>query len=393
MQRTRLLWALLLLAPLAAHGQTYSDGGHLVTFCLTGTNATVEVANLNSGLVVASSLVRTTNDLISNTMSSSIDTANMKFALGANQSPKGSLTGVHIYSYSGTSATFERMCTAPDTVFAGNTRPGDMYCVVYSEARLFAIYDESFGTGIVAEVNANCSYTTLGKSPLQPKGSKNGPGGQCVAMPGLSKIAWMDNDSNKLVVFDYQSMVFSQTTVTGFDNTATFAGFAQIMGLSDSIILVFQSDYYLITGFPAANSASMTSGTVTAFAGKDGTSSSDTNERGHEGLTLANFKITVPGNGIYGRDSSFSFVKTAAVGGSNLPYFMPCINTGGSSTAISQLDYNLKVAYTVTPSTSPTAPKTTPSPVNAPSTGSNGARPQAVTVALAVLLLSSAALF
>ena len=204
-------------------------------------------------------------------------------------------------------------------------------------------------------------------------------------MPGLSMIAWMDHDSNKLVVFDYRSMVFSQT-VTSFDTTATFAGFAQIMGLSDSIILVFQSDYYLITGFPAANSASMTSGTVTAFAGKDGTSSSDSDERGHEGLTLANFNIKVPGNGIYGRDSSFTFVKTA-VGGSNLSYFMPCINTGGSSTAISQLGYNLKVAYTVTPST------TTPSPVNLPSTGSYGARPQAEAVALAVLLLSSAALF
>ncbi len=203
---------LLTLLVFAARGEAASQGGVLLNLCYTGNvNASLQVQNVNSGLVLAQSVVETRPEVIFNTPSSSLDRTRKKFALGTNGLANDNR--VSMYSYSSTSTSLDKNCTAPLTTFASNTQPGDVHCVVYSEGRLFAVYDVKFGNGMVSEVMDNCSFTVLATSPKRVLGSVNGPGGRCVSVPAAKKIVWMEDRTNILVVFDYVQKNFTTLAI------------------------------------------------------------------------------------------------------------------------------------------------------------------------------------
>ena len=79
--------------------------------------------------------------------------------------------------------------------------------------RLFVVYGGVFDKGTVAELDAankECSFKTQVSSPYRVKGSVNGPGGQCVSLPALKTLVWLDNDSNRVVAYNYETKKFKR---------------------------------------------------------------------------------------------------------------------------------------------------------------------------------------
>ena len=129
-----------------------------------------------------------------NLTSSSIDIVQKMVAVGLNSEVSGNqvvlvnLTDGNVKS-----------CPAP----LSSGKSSVVHCVVWSEGRLFVIHDgkkdgpgfmdDPTGFGFISELiyEPGCTYEPVRQSLDRVKGSSEGPGGQCVAVPRNHSIMYM----------------------------------------------------------------------------------------------------------------------------------------------------------------------------------------------------------